>query len=136
MLDPPAAGGDLPDVGLVVDPPLAACHELEMLDRVGDVDLRAVDPGLFQRRVEKLAGGPDKRPAGKILLVAGLFADEHDRGIQRPFAEHRLGAAFIKLAAGAFARILEQRFPGSAHIPARFDLPLCVERMLEALFRD
>src|SRR4029078_8324041 len=37
MLDPPAAGGDLAPVRLVVDAPLAALHALEMLERVGDV---------------------------------------------------------------------------------------------------
>ena len=40
LLDPPAAGLDLAGVGLVVDAPLAALHEFEMLDRIGDVDRR------------------------------------------------------------------------------------------------
>src|SRR5436190_2113257 len=52
MLDPPAAGGDLTGVWLVVDPPLAAQHELEVLDRIGDVDRRTVDPRLLQRSVK------------------------------------------------------------------------------------
>ena len=43
---------DLAGVGLVVDPALAACHELEMLDGVGDVDCPAVDARFLERGVE------------------------------------------------------------------------------------
>ena len=62
-----------------MDPALAALLELEMLDRIGDVGLGAVDPGLLQRLVEDLPRRADERVAGQILLIAGLFADEHHR---------------------------------------------------------
>jgi hypothetical protein len=52
MLDPPAAGLDLARVGLVVDSAFAALDELEMLNGIGDVYSRAVDPRLLQRSVE------------------------------------------------------------------------------------
>ena len=84
LLDPPAAGVDLAAVGLGVDAPLAARDELEMLDRVGDVGGRAVDPGLGQRGVEQLPRGTDEGPAGKVLLVARLLADEQDGGSSGP----------------------------------------------------
>ncbi len=70
-----------------------------MLDGIGDVDRRAVDLRRLQRPVEQLSGGPDERPPGEILLVARLLADEDDRGIQRAFAEHRLGRMFVEVAA-------------------------------------
>ena len=131
MLDPPAAGADLAGVGLVVDLALAALDKLEVLDGVGDVDLSAVNPGLFERCIEDRAGGTDERPPGDILLVARLLADEHDRGVERAFAEHRLGRIFVKVAADAFARVLEQRLPRSPQIPAGLDLPLGLERFLQ-----
>ncbi len=49
---PPAAGIDLADVGARVNTLLAAQDEFEMLDRIGDVGVGAVDPGLLQRIVE------------------------------------------------------------------------------------
>jgi len=53
---PRKAGSDLPGARLLVDAPLALLLELEVLDRVGDVDLGPVDPGLGQGAVEQLAG--------------------------------------------------------------------------------
>ena len=92
MVDPPPARFDLAGLRLVVDAPFAALDELEMLDRIGDVDRRAVDPGLLERDVEQLPGRADERPSGEVLLVTRLLADEHDRGIQRTFAEHGLSS--------------------------------------------
>ena len=65
--------------------------------------------------------GPDERPSGEILLVARLLADEHDRRVERAFAEHRLGRILVEVAARAAARILEQRLPRCAQIAARLD---------------
>ena len=53
-----------PRIGLLVDAPLAAPDEFEMLDRVGDVDRRAVDPGLRPAPHRKAPAGPTNgRPA-------------------------------------------------------------------------
>ena len=90
MLDPPAARLDLARAGLVVDALLPLLDELEMLDRIGDVDRRARDAGFLQRGIELLARRADDRPPGDVFLVARLLADEHDRGVERPFAEHCL----------------------------------------------
>ena len=114
LLDPPAAGLDLAGVGLGVDAALAALLELEMLDRVGDVGRAAVDPGLAERAVEQLAGRADERAAGEILLVARLLADEQDPGVERAFAEHGLGRAFVEVAAGAAHRLVAHRLPGAS----------------------
>src|SRR3979409_339787 len=74
-LQPPAAGLDLGRVRPLVPPPLAALLELEMLDRVGDEDLFAVDAGLRDGAVEDAAGRADEGPAPPGLLVAPLLAD-------------------------------------------------------------
>jgi hypothetical protein len=87
-----------------VDAALAALLELEMLDRVGDVDAGAVDPRVAQRAVERLAGGADERLAGEILLVAGLLADRDHRGVERAFAEYGLRRVAVERAAGAIRR--------------------------------
>ena len=94
-----------------MDALLAAHDEFEMLDRVGDVGRAPVDPGLFERRVEQLTGGADERASGEILLVARLLADEEDAGVERAFAEHRLGGAFVEVAAGAALGLGAERFP-------------------------
>ena len=87
---------DLAGVGLFVDAALAAPLELEMLDRVGDVGALAVDSRLRERAIEQLPGRPDERTPGQILLIARLLADEHDLRVERPFAEHRLGARICR----------------------------------------
>ena len=54
---------DLAGGRLLVDAALAALLELEVLDRIREVDLAAVEPGLRQRPVEG-AGRPARRRAG------------------------------------------------------------------------
>jgi hypothetical protein len=93
VAEPPAASVDLARLRLLVDAPFAPRLVLEVLHRIGDVDLVASDAGSLERAVEHLAGGPHERTAGQILLVAWLLADEHERGIGRPFAED--GVAFL-----------------------------------------
>jgi catecholate siderophore receptor len=95
MLEPPAARLDFAGVGLAVDPPFASSDELEMLDRIGDVGLRAVDAGLLKKSVEQLPRRADERAPGEVFLIARLLADEDDLRVERPFAEHRLRAAFV-----------------------------------------
>src|ERR1700676_752304 len=67
----------------------SARDEFEMFHRIGDVDLVAVDADFFQRPVEHLPVRSDEWLAGKVLLVAGLLADQHHLGSLRTFAEHR-----------------------------------------------
>ncbi len=95
-----------------MEAPFAALLKLEMLDRVGDVHAGTVDPGVAECAVEHLPGRADKRPAGKILLVAGLLADRDHRRVGRSFAEHRLRRVPVERAAGAASRLVAQRVPG------------------------
>src|SRR5690348_2483553 len=78
-LEPGAAGHLLGPARLRVDAPLPARLPLEVLDRVRDVDLPAVDPREIERLVEQAPRRPDERAALLVLLVARLLADEHHR---------------------------------------------------------
>ena len=118
LLEPPAAGTDLAGIGLFVDAALAPPLELEMLHRIGDVGPLARHAGLGQRLVEQLPGRTDERRAGQILLVARLLADEDQPRIERAFAEHGLGGAFVEIAAGAVHRFRAHRRPAFPDIVA------------------
>ena len=91
-LEPRATGGELARVRLCVQAALAARGglPLEVLDRVGEVDLVAVEAGGGERLVEQAARGADERVALFVLLVAGLLADEHDARVTRALAEDGL----------------------------------------------
>ena len=75
-VEPETAGLDLRGLGRLVDAPLAARLELEVLHRIGDVDGAPVDAGLLHRAIHDLPGRPDERTADHVLLVARLLADE------------------------------------------------------------
>ena len=68
---PPVARLDFARARFDVQPPLAAGLELEMLDRVGDIDRLAAQPRIFQRTIEHRAGGANERMPLQVLLVAG-----------------------------------------------------------------
>jgi hypothetical protein len=96
-----------------VDPALALWLPLEVLDDIGDVDLRAVDSGLYERLVEELSGRSDERPAFEVLAISGLLADEDDVCVGGSVAEDGLRAGFPKragfAAGGRLAQILQAR---------------------------
>ena len=118
LFDPPAAGLDFAGVGFGVDAALAALFELEVLHRIGDVDAGAVDLGFGDGAVEDLPGGAHERRAGEVLLIARLFADEHQRRIDRAFAEDGLCRMLVEVAAGAGRGLFAQRRPGGGGIVA------------------
>ena len=62
-LEPWTAGGDLVRARRLVDPPLAALLELEVLHRVRDVEALAIEANVGQRAVQHLAGRADERRA-------------------------------------------------------------------------
>src|SRR5262249_4407545 len=71
--------------------------------------LRAVDPDSGERPIKYLASGADEGLAPQVLLIARLFADEHDLRIRRPLAEHRLRRALADVAAAAMLDRLAKR---------------------------
>src|SRR3546814_16243823 len=95
-----------------MEAPLAALRELEMLDRVGDVDLAAFDSGLVERAIEHPPRRADEGATGQILLIARLLADQHDRGADGAFAEHRLRRVLLERATRAALRLVAKRCPG------------------------
>jgi hypothetical protein len=92
----------------LVDSPLAALVEFEMLHRVGHINIRAIDPGFHQGLVENAAGGTDKRAAFAVFLIARLFTDHEQASGAWTFAENRLGGVTVQIATPALARGLAQ----------------------------
>jgi hypothetical protein len=108
---PGAACGNLGRTWFFVDTTLAARLPLEMFYGVGDVDLRAVDAGFDEGRIEQFACGANEWLAFEVFLIAGLLADQQDFGIGRAFAEDGLRAAFPEVAGfarfGGLAEVVE-----------------------------
>jgi len=104
--EPLMTRADLQLVRLLVDPPLAAQLELEVLDRVRDIRRLAVDGCIGQSTVEELAGRSDERLAGAIFLVAGLLADQQDAGPLATHPEHGLRCVFPERASAAMGCLL------------------------------
>src|SRR5580704_1112466 len=121
-VQPESARLDLGAVRALVDPALATRGPLEVLDRVAQVDLRAVDAGLAQRPVQDPPGGPDERTSLLVLLIAGLLTDEHHRPGGRPaLPEHGRRRALVQVAARARGRAVRQFLPGGhdTRLPGR-----------------
>src|SRR5262249_36050955 len=93
-LEPRPAGLNFPFFGLLVNASFAAELPLEVLYDIGNVDLPAINAGLFQRLIEQSAGRPYERPALEILFVTWLFADEYQPGVRSAFTEYSLGRIF------------------------------------------
>src|SRR5947199_2336107 len=79
----------------LMDSALAALLELEVLDRVGDVELLALETRFGQRLVKHLAGRTDEWRALPIFLIPRLFSDEHDPRGGRASAEDGLRGVAI-----------------------------------------
>jgi hypothetical protein len=89
-LDPRMARLDFCRVRLLVQPPLAPQLVLEMLDGIRCIHRVAIDIGILQAGPQHAASGSHERTALAILLIAGLFADQHDRRRPDTLAEHDL----------------------------------------------
>jgi hypothetical protein len=99
--DPPCATPNLAGIRFCMQPPLAARRELEVLDGIGDIAAPAVETGLVKTAIEQPAGGTDKGPAGQILLIARLLADQDDLGFAGAFAEDDLRGIPVEITTGA-----------------------------------
>ena len=106
---PPAATVDLIGVGPLVQAPLAAHFVFEMLDRVGDEDTLALDPGFLKSAGQYAAGRTNEGQTGFVFLVARLLADQHHRRAARPLPGHRLGGVLVERTAPAFVFSRPQR---------------------------
>ena len=112
VLKPREAGANLARVRRFMQTTRRTClsRPLEVLHRVGDVDVVAIDSSFVERAVEKFSGRPDEGPSRFVLGVAGLFTDDDHTGSRRTFAEDRLRSALEQVAtATAFRRRAQLR---------------------------
>src|SRR3981081_1282686 len=86
----------------------SARHKFEMFYRVGDVDFPAVNAAFFHAAVERQPCRSHEWLAGKVFLVAGLFADQHHLGMLRAFAEYGLCRVFPEMTGTAMRCLLAQ----------------------------
>src|SRR5439155_15441561 len=103
-LKPRAAGCDFARIRFLMNSTFAARLPLKMLHRVRDVNLAAIDSSFFERAVHDRSRGSNKRSAGNILVIARLFADEHDRCAPWSFAKNSLRRALVNRTRCAFTR--------------------------------
>ena len=75
-IQPGSAGGNLQRVRLLVDAAFAARLPLEMLDRISDENLFAVDAHLVESFIEHPAGRSDEGMPGEIFFIARLLAQK------------------------------------------------------------
>src|SRR4029453_17639977 len=75
-LQPRTARFDVSDLWCRMYPPLATLGETEVLDRVGDVDVRSEPPRLIQRILQQPSGRTDKGNALPVFHVPRLLSDE------------------------------------------------------------
>ena len=87
--EPRPAGRNLARVRFLVDAALPARLPFEVLHRVGDVNLIAIDSRFFQRPVENFSSRADERSTSEILLIPRLFAQEHKPRAFGSFARRR-----------------------------------------------
>ncbi len=100
--------------------------EAEVLHRVGDIDVAAIQPDLVDRPLQQPAGRADERDALAVLLVTRLLADQRDPRGQRTRREHDLGRVLVQLAGGTGSgrgpQLLDgrvRRRVGGRHVGAR-----------------
>ena len=77
--------------------PFATLDPSKMFDGVGDVHLVARDASFGKSLVEHPARRSDERMPLTVFHIAGLFADQNDIRMFRPFAENRLGGVFVEI---------------------------------------
>ena len=97
-----------------MDPSFAVAVEVEfeMLHRVGQVRLIAVEAGLGQSPVEQRSGRSDEQ-LPPVLDVARLLADQDQRGVGAAGGEHDLGRRPVEITPATFGRRRPQLSTGA-----------------------
>src|SRR3546814_18714748 len=80
-----------------MQPSLAPLFEFEMLDRIGDIDLRPVDSRLAERSVEDLTRRTNERLSCQIFPVAGLFTNKQHPRTTSDFPEQLQGSILVEM---------------------------------------
>jgi hypothetical protein len=73
----------------LLNSPLAAFFELEVLYCVGDVDIRSI-PASVKARSNNLPAGPKKGASDEVFLVTRLLSDHNDPRRRTALAPDRL----------------------------------------------
>lgn len=99
FVEPRATGANLRISRLFVNAPLPALcgRPLEVLDRIGEVHIGAVDPSFSQGQIQNPSRRPYERAPLAIFDIPRLLADQHDGGMRRTFAEDRLSCTFPEI---------------------------------------
>jgi hypothetical protein len=97
-LEPRAAGSYFECVWLLVETDFAPWLPLEMLDRVGDIHLSAIDACRLKALIKKLTGGPNERFSLHIFAITRLFPNQEDSGMGCAFAKDDLGRFPVHVA--------------------------------------
>src|SRR5438309_1719158 len=82
-------------VRFLMNTPFAARLPFEMLHRVGDINLFAIDSRFLERAVHDFSGRTNERFPGNIFVIPRLLANEHDRRFLWTFAKYRLGGVLV-----------------------------------------
>jgi hypothetical protein len=80
-----------------MDATFSAGLPLEVLDRIGDINIAAIDPGSFKGFVENLSGGSNEWLALQVFLIAWLLSDKHYLGARLSLAEDRLSGTLPEI---------------------------------------
>ena len=104
--EPRLTRADLNRLWFSMDSPFASRYEFEMFDGIGNVNVAALDSGLFERAVQQLAGGAYERLTGAIFVVAGLLADENHPRPHTALSEDGLRRVLVEIATAALGRRL------------------------------
>src|SRR5439155_18592880 len=105
-VQPGTAGIDLPVARFLVDASFSALiwRPVEMLYHIRNIYITSRDADLCQGLVQQLSGRTHERMTSEIFSISGLLANEDDFSMCVPFAEHRLGSSFPKVASLAARR--------------------------------
>jgi len=76
---------------------LATLFPFEMFNHIRDVNLLAVNTGLFQCAVQQLASGADEGLSLKIFIVSGLLSDQKKRGLPGALTKYGLSGMLPKI---------------------------------------
>ena len=93
-MEPGQTCGDFGGIRFRMNPAFAPRLPFEVLHHVRHVGGITIDAGLFESFVEQPTRRSDKRLAREILVIARLFAHQHDRGVPLALAKNRLSGAF------------------------------------------
>src|SRR5436190_2374456 len=99
-IQPGTAGIDFPVAWFLVDAPFSALvrRPVEMLHHIRNIYITSSDANLCQGLIKEPSGRTHEGMTSEIFSVPGLFANEDDFSMCAPFAEHRLGGSFPKVA--------------------------------------